>query len=113
MKRILLVLCLCVAPLGPIGCNSSPSERVQAVTTLKAIGLSVDAAMKVSAQLLKDGKINGEQWGKIAVAHARFQQAFKLAISAVQSDLTPASPDLIKLGGELLSIVATYQPKAS
>ena len=109
MKRLLLVLCLCVAPLGPIGCNSSPSERVQAVTTLKAIGLSVDAAMKVSAQLLKDGKINGEQWGKIAVAHARF----KLAISAVQSDLTPASPDLIKLGGELLSIVATYQPKAS
>lgn len=112
MKRITLILCLALAsPLAPIACKTPPSERVQAVTTLKAIGLSVDAAMKVAAQMLKDGKIDGSQWGKIANAHAKFQDAFRLAVKAVGSDLALASPDLLSLGGDLLAIVASYQPK--
>lgn len=110
MNRLLLALCLALAsPLAPIACKTAPSERVTEYQTLKTIALSVDAAMKVSVKLLQEGKIDGAQWGKIAVAHARFQQAFKLALSAVQSDLSPASPDLIRLAGELLSIVASYQ----
>lgn len=111
MKRLLLILCLAVAsPLAPIACKTAPSERQVEVKSLLVVGTSVDAAMKVAAQLVKDVYITGEQWGKIAVAHARYQQAFKLAVDAVKSDLSLAAPaDLVKLSTELIAIIQSYQ----
>lgn len=110
MNKLLLALCLTLAcPLAPVACNSTPSARVTEYQTLKTVGLAVDASMKVAAQLVADGKITRTQWEQIAAVHARFQQGFKLALSAVQSDLTLASPDLIRLAGEVMAVVTSYQ----
>lgn len=80
------------------------------VKSLLVVGTSVDAAMKVAARLVKDGYLTGEQWGKIAVVHARYQQAFKLAVDAVKSDLSLSAPgDLVVLSTELISIIQSYQ----
>lgn len=111
MKRLCLILALAIAcPLAPIGCNSSPSSRVQQVQTLKGVGASVDTAMKVAARLLKDGKITREQWDKLAAFHDnKFQPAYKFAVSLVRSDLSSvASPDILSLLSELLAIVDSF-----
>lgn len=92
------------------GCTTTPTERTTQVTTLKVLGASRDAAMKTAAQLLKDGKITWKQWDEIAKVHEQFQAAYRLAVVTVQSDLSSvASPDLMKLWGELASLVATFQ----
>lgn len=111
MKKLLLLIILAVAtPLAPLGCKTAPSERQVEVKSLLVVGTSVDAAMKVAAQLVKDGYLTGDQWGKIATAHARYQQAFKLAVDAVKSDLSMAAPaDLVRLSTELIAIIQSYQ----
>lgn len=111
MKKLILILYLALAcPLAPIGCNSSPSSRNTEVQTLLVVGNSVDLAMKAAAQAFKDGYLTGEQWGKIAVAYARYQQAFKLAVDTVKSDLSLAAPaDIIQLSTELLTIIQSYR----
>lgn len=111
IRTLVLSLALCsVVPLAPVGCNTVPSERTTQVTTLKVLGASRDAAMTTAAQLLKDGKITWKQWDEIAKVHEQFQAAYRLALVAVQSDLSSvASPDLMAIWGKLASLVATFQ----
>lgn len=106
-------IALCLAVAAPVltfsGC-AAPSTRVQEVKTLKVVGLSVDATMKLAAQLYHDGKIGANLWQKIADIHDRqFQPAFNLAVQAVQSDLSSvASPDLAALAAQLAALLAPY-----
>lgn len=117
-NKILFWLALAVAapalPVIETGCSLAPSQRSAEVTTLKVLGASVDASMKVAAQLLHDGKITWPQWQKLADFHDnKFQPAYNLAVAAVQADLSSvASPDLLNLAAQLASIVASYQPTA-
>lgn len=111
MKKLLLLLCLALtAPVLPTGCRTAPTERVSTVVTLKVIGASVDASMKLAAQLVRDQRITWEQWRVIADFHdQKFQPAYNLAVAAVQSDLSSvASPDLLALAGQLAVIVNSY-----
>lgn len=115
MKKILLCFCL-LAPvtcLLPVGCQTAPSERVQEVKTLKAVGLAVDGTMRLAAQLYHDGKISADVWRQVALVHdAQFQPAFNLAVKAVQSDLSSvASPDLVGLASQLAAILTPYLTK--
>lgn len=89
-------------------CQSAPTTRVQEVKTLKAVGLSVDATMRLAAQLYHDGKISADTWQRIAIVHQQFLPAFNLAVKAVQSDLTPASPNLLSLAAQLSAILTPY-----
>lgn len=111
MKNIILILILAVSsPLAFTGCGTAPSERVVAVRTLHAVGLSAKAAMDGSTQLLKQGAITVEQWQRVAnIYDIRFQPAYAAAVLAVKSDLSSvASPDLITLAAELTNLVASY-----
>lgn len=95
------------------GCQTAPSARVEQVKTLKIVGASVDATMKVAAQLYHDGKISAEVWGKIAAIHdTQFQPAFNFAVQAVQADVSSvASPDLVTLSLQLAALIAPYLEK--
>ncbi len=104
---VALGLALCAAPVLTVtGCSTPPSERVVAVTTLKALGAARDTAMQVAGQLWRDGKINDAQRDKIIAFHdGTFQPAYRLAVAGVQSDLTLASPDLLNLFAQLQALI--------
>jgi hypothetical protein len=109
MKKLLLILSLALTPAFT-ACQTPPSERAVAVQTLKAVGFTAKTAMDASTQLLKQGTITVEQWQKVAVLYdTRFQPAFNVAVLAVQSDLSPASPDLVAIAVELTNLVASFQ----
>lgn len=110
-RTIILALALCWAGAFVFtGCQQPPSQRVVAVNTLKAVGLSAKAAMDASTSLLKQGAISYAQWQKVAVVYDnKFQPAFNAALVAVNSDLSSfASPDLIAIAAELTNLVATF-----
>lgn len=111
-NRFLLILALAFAPIAFVGCSTAPDQRTAAVTTLKIVGQTADTAMMVAAQLYHDGKISQAQWNHVAVIHdQQFLPAYKLAIAAVQSDLSSvASPDLQNLANALAGLVASFQP---
>ena len=67
--------------------------------------------MKVAASLYHDGKITAAQWQTVADTHAKFQAAYRLAVATVQSNLdSVASPDLVALAGQLVSVVQQLVP---
>lgn len=112
LRSILFVSFIaCVIPLITPGCKTPPDQRGQAVTTLKIVGASVDATMKLGAQLLYDKQITRAQWDQIAVIHdTQFQPAYNLAVAAVQANLdSVASPELIGLASQLASAIVSFQ----
>jgi hypothetical protein len=104
---LLAAMLFCVGvPVITTSCSTAPSERVVAVTTLKALGAARDTAMQVAGQMWRDGKIDDAQRDKIIAYHDNvFQPAYRLAVQGVQSDLTFASPDLIALFAQLQALI--------
>lgn len=102
-----------VAPVIVTGCATAPSARVAQVQSLKAVGQSAEAAVSLSAQLYRDGKITGAQARAVMDFYdARFQPAFRLAVAAVNANLDSlASPDLLALASQLSALVAQYAPR--
>jgi len=120
MKKLFVYLCflaglslVTATPFLLVSCKSAPTERTTEVKTLKVIGASADASMKLATQLLADGKITREQWNKIAnFFDTKFQPAFGLAVTAVRSDLNNTAPsDVIALSVQLAGLVAAYIPE--
>ncbi len=106
MKKLLLILCLAVAtPLAVTSCNIAPTERTQAVMTLKVLGISRDTAMQTAGMLWRDGKIDDAKRDQIIAAHDKFQEAYRLAVKNVQADLTLASPALLTLFSDLTALI--------
>jgi hypothetical protein len=95
----------------PVACSTAPSNRVQAVQTLKAVGQSAEAAVTLAAQLFRDGKINAAQAQTVVEYYdQKFQPAFRLAVAAVNSDLSSvASPDILALANQLSAMVIVFQ----
>lgn len=112
MKALFLSVLLLGCPIAAVGCKSAPSERVSEVRTLKGVGAAVSAGMRVSAQLLKDGKITRSQWDMIAKLHdTKIQPTFNLAVAAVQADLSRhASAELMALVGQFLALIESFKP---
>lgn len=106
LATLLALLMATAVPLAVTGCGTAPAGRVTEVKTLKAAGATADTAMKLAAQLYHDGRITADKWNAIADFHTqKFRPAYNLAVAAVQSDLTPASPELWALAGQLAALV--------
>ena len=109
IRLLILALAVAIAPVAYQGCTTPPSERVQVVTTLKALGAARDTAMQVAGQLWLAGKIDDAQRDKIIDFHDnKFQPAYRLAVAGVQADLTIASPDLVNLFAQLQALIPSY-----
>lgn len=106
---------LALAPLTYSGCSTAPTERVQVVNTLKAVGHAAEAAVEMSAKLYQDGRITAEQARQVLdLYNLRFQPAYRVAVAAAQADLSgPASPDLLNLANELTQLVIQLSTKTS
>jgi hypothetical protein len=103
-------------PVGQTGCAAlnTPSAKSTEVVTLKVLGASRDTAMKVAAQLYKDGKLSDAQWVKLRDLHDKFQGAYNLAVDAVKGDTsTFANADMLALFGELSALILSYQTPPS
>ncbi len=117
MKIIARIIALAVLafaiPLATTSCQTPPTERRTEVATLKVVGEAGASTMRVSAQLLKDRKITTAQWDRIASYYdTKFQPAYRIAVTAVKSDLSsPASRDLLFLLGQLSALAASFQPQ--
>lgn len=117
MKTIILALVLLVAcPLAPTGCKTAPAERVvqvqslQSLQSLKSVGQAAEQAVVVSARLYQDGQLTAAQAREVLdFFNQKFQPAFRLAVLAVQSDLSPASPEVLSLGGQLSALLLSYR----
>lgn len=113
-KSALLSICfLLVAtiPLTQSGCTQTPSSRVVAVQSLKAVGETAESAVALSAQLYRDRTITAVQARQVADLYdQKFQPAFRLAVASAKSDLsTIASPDLVSLASQLSALVASFK----
>lgn len=108
-------LCAFVAVPAFTGCSTAPSQRVVAVQSLKAVGQSADASVALSAQLYRDGRITADQARAVMDFYdTKFQPAYRLAVSAVQADLSSiASPDLAALASQLAGLVASFTSNAT
>lgn len=97
-------------PVLQSGC-SAPSTRVIQVQSLKAVGETAEAAVALSAQLYRDGKITPAQANAvISLYDQKFQPAYRVAVAAVQANLDSiASPDLLSLAAQLSALVTSYQ----
>lgn len=111
MKKLILFLFLAVLPPLFVSCSTPPSARVVQVQTLKAVGQSADAAVALSAQLYRDGKITAMQAIQVKNFYdQKFQPTYRLAVAAVQANLdSVASPDLMSLASQLASFVSSLQ----
>jgi hypothetical protein len=115
MKRLISILVIATAaifasPSLLLTSCSAPSTHVVAVQSLKAVGQSAEAAMNLSIQLYKDGRITAAQAREInAFYDVRFQPAYRVAVAAVQTDLSqPAPAQVIDLATQLINLVNSY-----
>lgn len=112
MKNLLFIAALLVAfPFISTGCQQAPSARVVQVQTLRAVGESAEAAVALSAQLYRDGRISAVQANQVRIYYDfKFQPVYRLAVSSVKADLTSiASPDVLSLANELSALVISFQ----
>lgn len=109
MTRLLLILFLAVAtPLAVTSCQST--DQSQVVHTLQAVGQTAKGAMDGATLLLKDGKIDGVKWQKVAdIYDLKFQPAFAVAVSMAKTDLSQPSPaELVAITEEITTLVASF-----
>lgn len=92
------------------GCSSAPSSRTTQYTTLRVIGASRDAAMKIAANAYVQKQITDEQWAKIRDIHDnKLQPTYALAVATARADLSSlASPDLTAITNQLAQLVAQF-----
>lgn len=112
MKKLLLLVGLALAvPVFQTACTTAPSARVVQVQTLKAVGESAEASVTLSAQLYRDGHITAAQARQVLdFYNLKFQPSFRVAVAAVNSDLSSiASPDVISLAQQLAALVTSFQ----
>lgn len=111
MKKLIFILMLAVMPPLFVSCSTPPSARVVQVQTLKAVGQSADAAVALSAQLYRDGKLTAAQARQVADFYdLKFQPAYRLVVTAVQANLdSVASPDLMALASQLSALIISLQ----
>lgn len=109
------IAAMVLAPLAiTAGCSTAPSSRVSQVMTLKAVGHSAEAAVQSTARLFQAGTITAAQAKQVMdVYDLRFQPAFRLAVTAVNSNLdSVSSPDLIILAAELSALILQFTTPA-
>lgn len=114
LTLVLLFFAVVALPVATTSCSTAPSARVVQVQSLKAVGQSADAAVALSAQLYRDGKITAAQARQVLDFYdQKFQPSFRLAVAAVNANLDSiASPDLAALASQLSALVIQFQNHA-
>ena len=113
MKRLLLVLCLVVAPVATFtGCATPPVVQRIETLTLLSVATTADTAMKTAAGLYHDGKLTTSQWAVVADFHdTKFLPVFDLAFTASQANWHALAPaELALLVTQLVGLVNTLKP---
>lgn len=110
MKKLLLILCLTTTPILLMSCATSQTVHNVEVKSILVVATGVDEAMKVAAQLVKDGFLTRTQWDSIAAVHVKYQALLKLTVDAVKNNTNaPAPADLIALSTEVISMINSYR----
>lgn len=114
MKRLLSLLIFAAAlgalPLAHTGCQTAPNARVAQVQTLKAVGHSAEAAIQLTAELLRANRITADQArAAMDFYDQKFQPAYRVAVAAVRANFDSlASPEIVGLAAQLSALVASY-----
>ncbi len=105
---LLLLFCVPVA-LVETGCTTS--QKNVAFQTLNAVNNTVTAALQAYADLLVAGKVDQATQIKVLSVKLRYQDAFKLALTAARGNGdVPAQTDVVALAnelGDLLRVILT------
>lgn len=114
MKRFLLFVIVGLlafsAPMLLTSCSTAPSARVAQVQTLKAVGESAEAAVTSAAHLYASGQITAQQTLQVMQFYdQKFQPAYRVAVTAVNSNLTLQAPDdLVLLSAQLSALLLQF-----
>ncbi len=117
MKKLLVLMIVAVlgvcSPAFITGCSTPPSARVAQVQTLKAVGHSAEAVVSSAAQLYAAGTITPEQAKLIMSFYdTKFQPAYRVAVTAVNSNLDLTAPDdLVLLSSQLAALLLQFAPQ--
>lgn len=117
MKKFITLLIVAVlgvcTPAFFTGCSTAPSARVAQVQTLKAVGQSAEAVVQSAAHLYAAGTISADQARAVMTFYdTRFQPAYRVAVTAVNSNLSLNSPDeLIALSAQLSALLLQFTSK--
>lgn len=97
-------------PMLTTSCSTAPSGRVAQVQTLKAVGESAEAAVTSAAHLYASGQISAAQTLQIMSFYdQKFQPAYRVAVTAVNSNLSLQAPDdLILLSAQLSALLLQF-----
>lgn len=80
-----------------------------AYKTLKAVGTTVDSAMKAYADAVVIGLVDQATQTKVRNLHEQYRVAFLKAVAAAEFDYETASPaEVAGLASELVALAATY-----
>ena len=116
-RIVFAILALHIAALFGVlaisGCNTPPSQRQAAATTLRIVGLTAKAGIDSAALLLRDGKLTPAQWSKVAGFYdLKFQPTYQVAVATARADLnSPADPALLALAAEFSALLAELTKK--
>jgi hypothetical protein len=114
MKKLITLLLVAVlgvcSPVLLTSCSTAPSSRVTQVQTLKAVGESAEAVVTSAAHLYASGQITAAQTLQITHFYDfTFQPAYRVAVTAVNSNLTLQAPDdLIALSAQLSALLLQF-----
>lgn len=114
ISALLLAVALAVQPVVNVGCQTPPEQRAVVFQTLKAVKITAEGAVSLSAELYRDGKITAAQARQITDFYNehfyRHGSPFHVAVLAARSNLDSfASPDIAALAGQLIALVASFQ----
>ncbi len=112
LLRLVALACFAIAiPVVVTSCSTTPHTQNVEVQTLKSVGQTAEAAVVLSAQLYRDGKITAAQARQVMDLYdGKFQPAFRFAVAAAHSDLSSvANPDVMNLATQLSALVASFK----
>src|SRR5205823_4495316 len=89
--------------VGTPGCTTT-QQQVQ-YRSLKAVALTVDAALKVYSDAVVAGKVGGDTQAKVLDAKARYADAMTSAIASAKASTSPAPQALQQLADSLVAVL--------
>ena len=105
LRLILLAVCLTATPAVFTGCETTKQEQI-VFYTFKDIQIVAHRSMDVFAEKVVRKDISAENKAQVEAAYAKFQDSFRAAFKAAQSDMTKLTPiEVQKLADELMRLI--------
>jgi len=111
MKHYLLmtIACLGLIVFTPgMTCRNGTTSAGVAARTLQGVQTAVDSAMRVYGTAVVTGRVSVEKQVQIDAAHAKYREAFRLALTASQGNLDFTAPEnVIQLASQLQILITS------